>query len=234
MRNSHMRGEDSEYGHTPALFWGTLVAVGLVTFTMGYMLGQSSSIQSGPGLAVLQPKHEAPQATFADMGEKELDEKIKQILNKQKQNGAVDYTFSEVLNQTKSPASAGAATIDNLDDNPSPSAKASASAKATADTTADRLAKDRTKLMAMAESLPPGAKYSVQVASFQNADQADGFSDSLKEKGYESHVQVAEVPGKGTWYRVRVGAFSDKLSAQKTAQTLEKQEKLSPIVVSLQ
>jgi len=51
--------------------------------------------------------------------------------------------------------------------------------------------------------------YTVQVSSFQTAAEADAYAASLTRKGYRPFVVSGAVKGKGTWYRVRVGAFRD-------------------------
>lgn len=51
--------------------------------------------------------------------------------------------------------------------------------------------------------------YTVQVSSFQTAAEADAYAASLARKGYKPFVVSGAVKGKGTWYRVRVGAFKD-------------------------
>jgi cell division protein FtsN len=45
-------------------------------------------------------------------------------------------------------------------------------------------------------------------------------------------VQTSALPGKGIWYRVRVGHFSDRLAAGQTAQRLTTQERMSAIVAA--
>src|SRR5207244_1048164 len=48
----------------------------------------------------------------------------------------------------------------------------------------------------------------VQVASFNNQAQADERVASLKSAGIEARVVKADIPGKGTWYRVQIGRFT--------------------------
>ena len=54
----------------------------------------------------------------------------------------------------------------------------------------------------------PSGQYTVQLAAFQNKEQADGLMKSMKSKGYPAFVKQYETPDKKTWYRVRVGTFS--------------------------
>jgi cell division protein FtsN len=75
-----------------------------------------------------------------------------------------------------------------------------------------------------------GTRYSVQVGSFRGREQAERLRSHLAHKGYPVRVEPSTVPGKGMWYRVRVGHFSDRPAADKTAQRLVSQEHLSVII----
>lgn len=50
-------------------------------------------------------------------------------------------------------------------------------------------------------------QYTIQVSSFQTADEANAYAASLTRKGYAPYVVSTAIAGKGTWHRVRVGAF---------------------------
>ena len=64
------------------------------------------------------------------------------------------------------------------------------------------------------------ANFTVQVSAFQTQEEADAYKASLNRKGYEPYVVAAEIPGKGMWYRVRVGRFEDKSSANEAKAQL--------------
>lgn len=72
--------------------------------------------------------------------------------------------------------------------------------------------------------------YSVQVGSFRLAEQAQQLKQQLVDKGYEARTQLTLVPGKGTWYRVRVGKFGEREAADQTAQRLRSQESMDVLV----
>ncbi len=50
--------------------------------------------------------------------------------------------------------------------------------------------------------------YQLQVSSFHTQGEAQGFADQLRARGHKAYVVEAHVPGRGTWYRVRVGPFA--------------------------
>ena len=50
--------------------------------------------------------------------------------------------------------------------------------------------------------------YFIQAGSFQNPADADNQKARLAILGYESSVEPANLPDKGTWYRVRLGPYN--------------------------
>lgn len=61
----------------------------------------------------------------------------------------------------------------------------------------------------------------IQVASFRNKKDADLMVLGLKAKGFSAYRALGVVPGKGVWYRVRVGHFNSRQKARKMAARLE-------------
>jgi cell division protein FtsN len=53
---------------------------------------------------------------------------------------------------------------------------------------------------------------------------------ALKKKGFHAYRAIGKVPGKGIWYRVRVGEYKSRVSARYTLNKLKKAG-LKPIVV---
>lgn len=60
-----------------------------------------------------------------------------------------------------------------------------------------------------------GDYYVVQVAAFRSSSISENEAGKYRNKGYNSFVEAAEIPERGTWYRVRVGNFSTKEEAQR-------------------
>jgi len=74
--------------------------------------------------------------------------------------------------------------------------------------------------------------FALQVASYQDSTQAKELLSRLDGKGYgKARVVKAEVPGKGTYFRVRLGPFPDRAKAQKVQEKLQKGEGLKALVV---
>lgn len=74
--------------------------------------------------------------------------------------------------------------------------------------------------------------FSVQVGSFRTQKHAQRLRKELQQKGYEAYVRVFANTAEGSWYRVRVGNFTDRTTADRTRQRLQSQERLSAAVVA--
>ena len=62
--------------------------------------------------------------------------------------------------------------------------------------------------------------YFIQAGSFQNPADADNQKARLAILGYESSVEPANLPDKGTWYRVRMGPYAKLDEINKVRQAL--------------
>jgi len=65
-------------------------------------------------------------------------------------------------------------------------------------------------------------KYSVQVASVTERTEAESIKAKLAAKGFAAYIVESAIPGKGTWYRVRVGRHLEQPAASQTATLLGK------------
>jgi len=75
-----------------------------------------------------------------------------------------------------------------------------------------------------------GNKFTIQVASLKDSGTADQLVSRLKKGGYPAYRSLGKVPGKGIWYRVRVGYFNSRTEAGPTIKQLKK-EKIEGIIV---
>jgi len=62
--------------------------------------------------------------------------------------------------------------------------------------------------------------YFIQAGSFQNPADADNQKARLAILGFESSVEPANLPDKGTWYRVRMGPYARLEDINKVRQVL--------------
>jgi cell division protein FtsN len=77
---------------------------------------------------------------------------------------------------------------------------------------------------------PSVKTYTIQAASVKNARDADRLVAELKKTGYHAYRAIGKVPGKGIWYRVRVGKYRNKAEARITMQKL-KRAGIKPILI---
>jgi cell division protein FtsN len=73
-------------------------------------------------------------------------------------------------------------------------------------------------------------QFTIQVASLKDSKVADKLINRLKKGGYPAYRSLGKVPGKGIWYRVRVGYFNSRSEADSTLSRLKK-EKIDAIIV---
>lgn len=78
----------------------------------------------------------------------------------------------------------------------------------------------------------PKLRYTLQTASYQEKSMAEDDVRRLKQQGYAAFVQGTEIGGKGMWYRVRLGSFSSKASAEKLQKELQAKVGVTPIITT--
>lgn len=76
-------------------------------------------------------------------------------------------------------------------------------------------------------------KYTIQISSFLERDQAQNLVRWLRERKYPAFLTSVEIPGKGTWHRVRVGRFTTKEIATRYQKELETQIHLRGFVAQM-
>lgn len=62
--------------------------------------------------------------------------------------------------------------------------------------------------------------FSVQIASYPDLGMAQNMEMELRNKTYSAFIQKADLPGKGTWYRVKIGNFTTKQEAELFAKNI--------------
>jgi cell division septation protein DedD len=78
----------------------------------------------------------------------------------------------------------------------------------------------------------PNGPFTLQLGASQDKDDANRQIARLKDKGYAPYLVTAQVPGKGTWYRVRMGSFPSKDAAQHYLQDFHRETQLDAFVAS--
>jgi len=102
----------------------------------------------------------------------------------------------------------------------------------------ERIARSSEKAApAAADKREPAAtskpKYTLQVAAFNNAEDAWELVNQLKKKGYPAYQASGQAAAKGSFHRVRIGQFSTLQEAKQFAHNFEKKEKMKALITSL-
>ena len=77
-----------------------------------------------------------------------------------------------------------------------------------------------------------GGAWTLQLSASQSKDEADKFAARVREKGYAPFIVRAEVPGRGTWYRVRMGSFPTKEAASRYLQDFKRETSIDAFIAS--
>ncbi len=78
----------------------------------------------------------------------------------------------------------------------------------------------------------PGGAFTLQISAFQSRAEADRFAAKLRDRGYAPYIITAEVPNKGTWYRVRMGSFGSKDAASRYLTDFKRETQLQAFVAA--
>src|SRR3989442_78053 len=76
----------------------------------------------------------------------------------------------------------------------------------------------------------PG-NFTVQLGASQDSADAAQLAARASAAGLKAYVAEARLPGKGVWYRVRVGAFADKDAAERFRRDVERELRTPAVVM---
>ncbi len=76
-----------------------------------------------------------------------------------------------------------------------------------------------------------GMPYSVQIGAYRDIREASAHVEAWKNQGYPAYMLEADIPNKGRWYRVRIGAFATRTEANSYLQDLKSKTAVEGIVV---
>jgi cell division septation protein DedD len=77
---------------------------------------------------------------------------------------------------------------------------------------------------------PPKGGFAVQVASYQNPEQARALAQRLLGQGLDAYIRQARLPQAGLRYRVRVGPYPSREEAEAAAGRIRLQHELAAYV----
>jgi len=172
----------------------TIMAMVIVSFSLGYLLGKSSARRS----------------SLMDGGESS-------------EKTSVSEPRLEILPSPTSPTLTTLGAKEVTGSSPGTSAQEPTTFPATSGELSSSPPPPGDSLPPSRSSKPVKPKYTIQVGSFQDRESAERLALELESKGFDAYVEKAQIPGRGVWYRVRVGTFETKAEAQAWAErNLEK------------
>ena len=74
--------------------------------------------------------------------------------------------------------------------------------------------------------------FALQIGAFYRRTEAETRSAQLKRKGEKARIVKVEVPGKGIWYRVQIGSFTECAAAIQYGQQLQAGKKLTEFIIT--
>jgi len=72
--------------------------------------------------------------------------------------------------------------------------------------------------------------YTLQVISYRSEAEARIFAEALRSRGHAAFVISGEVEDRGTFYRVRIGPFANRVRAENYRATFEQEEGMNTFV----
>jgi cell division protein FtsN len=94
----------------------------------------------------------------------------------------------------------------------------------------EELQPEQGKVPTVAKTNTAGPTYTIQAASVKDPKDADRLVEKLKKDGYPAYRAIGKIPGKGIWFRVRIGEYKGKAEAMGVMNKLKK-DGLKPILV---
>lgn len=73
--------------------------------------------------------------------------------------------------------------------------------------------------------------WQVQVSSFKTDGEAQAFAEQLRARGHRAHVERADIPKRGVWYRVKIGPFATRNEAIRYKTAFTTKEKMPAFVI---
>lgn len=207
------------------LLIGTLV--GAFAFTLGVHLGKKSAPFKGdasaqgdvPPVGTLQDKSPNRQELNeqAKGVPQAVDESLNQALHEEVQRVGIKLATPRPVDLPNAPKvdTGGATTAENTDKSHSKDQ-----------------AKGSTKDSDQEAAAPHVSRYSLQVGSFPSLGEAQAIRESLEARGLAPSIRSAELPGKGTWYRVFVGSYATKDEAEQLGARYQAQKFIQSFIVT--
>ncbi len=86
---------------------------------------------------------------------------------------------------------------------------------------------------AQAKKPEPPQHFTLQLSAFPERGDAEEFMKKIQSAGYKPFLVVSEIPGKGVFYRVRVGDYGTRQAAVDAKAEFERKQRMIAYVAKL-
>ena len=234
------------------LFFGSAVAACLI-FVVGVLIGKRIEARA---LALQPAPIEDPLAALDQLGDAdEADEGLtfhKALAPAKPEKAAVETKKAEkpVVEAKKAEpkpekvAKAPAVAVEEGDDEEAPQPEAKVEAKAEPKKPAEAkkpepkpaLPAARPQVVQAAAAKKPDATashFTLQLSAFPDKGDAEEFMRKIQSAGYKPFLVASEIPGKGVFYRVRVGDYASRQAAVDAKTEFERKQRIIAYVAKL-
>jgi cell division septation protein DedD len=87
------------------------------------------------------------------------------------------------------------------------------------------------KIASLKQATSTKLRYTIQVSSYLERQAAEEDVRRMKQNGFAAFIVSSELQGKGTWYRVRIGRFTNRDAAEKLQKEIHAKVGMESIVV---
>ena len=86
------------------------------------------------------------------------------------------------------------------------------------------------KTATIKKSVKENKNFTIQVAALKDSKIADNMVAKYKKRGYPAYRSMGKIPGRGIFYRIRIGSFKNRAEAGSTFNRLKK-ENIKAIII---
>ncbi len=206
-----------------------MLAVSLVSFSLGVMVGKSKTPEASP-TAVAQPPPERERvAKGQEPAPGETSEPADETAQKVVERPPLTF-FDTLPKGEEPPLGSGInqpapVSVKPASKEPPPQATPVPKREPVA-RTAPAPQPDK------APAIDQEGRFVVQVGSFRSLDDARTLSGRLEKKNFPVFIQQADLGAKGVWHRVRIGPYAESAAAQKVVARLKREENIDAFVAN--
>lgn len=171
-----------------ALIFIFMILIAITSFVMGVKIGKNYSLE----LAGVTPEDQKKVVELLSKNEETLEEIKKNEASHAVESGDIEHKLQEKISNEFGNGE-GASNMSSV-------AKSGHDAHATG---APAEHKDALS-----------GKFTIQLGSHRTLKEAEDFAEGFKARGYDPIINQIDIKGKGTWYRVSLGAFNNMEEAK--------------------